>query len=214
VRIARGGGVIVTLAVGLAAAAVVLLPRLQPGAGYAALAALILPLLVLYFFRDPERTPAGGIAPGTAVAPADGRVIAVESGSDTVAVHIYLRLHDLHVIRLPLTARVESMKRTGRGFRPARSRGAAGNHRLRCSCSTEAGVMQVDLVAGLIARRIVPYLAPGTEADRGTRLGLIRFGSRVECRFPPGYRSLVRPGDRIRAGRTIIAVPASREEEE
>jgi len=209
VRIARGGGVIVALAVAVGAGGLILFLYTAAPPAWPALLFLLVPLTALFFFRDPEREPDRSIAPGTALAPADGRVLVFDREEGAWTVQIYLTLFDVHVVRLPLAAQVESCRRSGRGYRSARTPAARANHRLSCVCSGSAGVFEVDLVAGLMARRIVPYLAPGESAERGGRLGLIRFGSRVECRLPAGYRPLCQPGDRIRAGRTPLAEPAA-----
>ncbi len=212
--IARGGGVIVALAIALGGGGFLIGALSDSRTAPLAALGLLLPLAAAVFFRDPERRPPRGIAPMTALAPADGRVVAVEAEEDGCAIHIYLTLFNVHVVRLPLDARIQTWARSGRGWWPAWSRGAGANPRLGYVCTTAAGEMRVDLVTGLIARRIVPYLAPGQSAARGGRLGLIRFGSRVELRLPADYRPLCRPGARVRGGRTPVAAPAAGEGEE
>ncbi len=166
------------------------------GAGVAAVAT--------WFFRDPERTATG---PGI-VAAADGVVRAVtreQSGATTIST--YLNLLDVHVTRAPMDATVLDRNHRPGDHRRASSGAADANERLRWTLDTEYGVVVLTQYAGLVARRIVAYREPGAVLRRGDRIGLIRFGSRVDVTLPHGVSALVQPGQRLRAGASVIAEP-------
>ena len=208
-RIARGGGVFI---VGALVPLLAAWPPLWPDSSMApVLLAGIgtgLLMLFLWFFRDPERGPAAPLGYAAATAPADGRVLSIREEPEGCRIVVFLSLFDVHVTRSPLAGRVLSLRRAGGGGLPAFHRLAGGNARVVTEVQTADGAMTVTQITGLFTRRIVPYLSPGEDLARGARLGLIRFGSRVEVTLPAGYRSEVRVGDRIAAGRTVIALPA------
>ncbi len=170
---------------------------------------LLLTAGALWFFRDPRREPVAGTDPRAALSPADGWVVAVQPGEvgegGGSRLSVYLSLADVHVVRLPLPARILAQRRERGTHRSARGAEAAGNTRLVSECETAEGAMRLTLVTGRVARRIVPYLGPGQAGERGERFGLIRFGSRVELQLPPGYDLEVAAGNRVRAGWTPIA---------
>jgi len=157
---------------------------------------------VLWFFRDPER--ATEAPPGSALSPADGRIIKVDEHERRVS--IFLDIFDVHVCRAPVAGRIESMVHTpGRFLAAFKDAASEHNERTAIELGVPGGRMIVVLVAGLVARRIVTRVASGQSVDRGQRIGLIRFGSRVDIELPPGYRPAVRLGDRVRGGLTEIA---------
>jgi phosphatidylserine decarboxylase len=202
VQVARGGGGFVLGAVGTALAGLLAGQREIGAIG------LALTAVTLWFFRDPRREPPAGTDPRDALSPADGRVVAVQSGEGGGAgsrLAVYLSLGDVHVVRLPVAARILAQQRKRGTHRSAAGADAAGNARLVSECETAGGVMRLTLVTGRVARRIVPYLGPGQAGGRGERFGLIRFGSRVELQLPPDYVPGVTAGDRVRAGQTPIA---------
>jgi len=216
VRIAVGGRGPVFGAVGVTAIGLVLVLLGIVGLGWGlTLAGLAGTLLGLWFFRDPEREPAPGTPAAAALAPADGRVIDVRVGADgRTHLAIYLDLRDVHVARTPLPADFIDRRREGRGHRHAASAGAGSNVRLAFAARTDRGPLELVLITGLIARRIVPYVGSGDRLDRGGRVGLIRFGSRVETRLPSGFITTVHKGQRVRAGVSVVALPPLGEEEE
>lgn len=158
--------------------------------------------LALSFFRDPEREPDG---PGF-LAAADGLIRDVSRREDgRWVVSTYLSLRDVHVTRAPEDATV-----VGQDYRPGAHRAAFGEHahsneRLSWLLETAHGPMALVQYSGAVARRIVPYAYAGAEVARGARIGLIRFGSRVDVTLPTGVVPLVVVGVRVRAGRTPIA---------
>lgn len=157
-------------------------------------------LAVLWFYRDPARS---NEAPGL-LAPADGRVRAVEADGDRVRLAIFLNLWDVHVVRAPWAGRVADRTRVAGHRSPAFLERAAEN----------AGVAfdivggSVVLRAGVLARRVRPYVGTGEAVDRGERIGHIALGSRVDVVLPPAVGLgdvVVSVGDRVRAGETVIA---------
>ena len=173
--------------------------------GFAALTAF-----VLAFFRNPARPVAGGER--DVLAPADGRVLAVdeledERGRKGLRIGIFLSVFDVHVNRAPLAGRVVSIERSGSRFLAAYDpRGERENVRLRMELELGDGRrIAVTQITGLIARRIVCHPQLGEWLPRGARYGLIRFGSRTDVWLPLGSQALVRRGDRVRGGATLIA---------
>lgn len=196
-RIAPGGflATIAALAVGALAAAVGLWP-VALGAGMAAAA-------ILGFYRDPERTPAGA----GPVVPADGRVTAVrETDSGRVQVTIFLNVWNVHVVRSPAGGRVGRLERVDGHRRPAFLESAADN----AGIALDMDGWTVTMRAGLVARRVRPYVAVSDALERGQRIGHIAFGSRVDVFAPPTVPTAaidVAEGDRVRAGRTVLVTP-------
>ncbi len=190
------------------------LPYVLPGAVAAAVAAAageLFPALGLAllaaalgaFFRDPERHTD---APADAVlSPADGRVVEVHSGDGGVMLAIFLSVFNVHVTRAPLAGTLRQWERISGGYAMAFRPRAAHNARHRVQIDTESGAADLSLIAGAVARRVVPFVAPPQELARGQRIALIKFGSRAELRLPAGYTAVVSVGDRVRAGQTVIA---------
>ncbi|MDE2761883.1 MAG: phosphatidylserine decarboxylase family protein [Gemmatimonadota bacterium] len=177
---------------------------------------LALTLFVAYFFRDPERHPPQD--PRLVVAPADGRVISVgpADGEDfmdgtATRVTIFLSIFDVHVQRAPLGGRVARYsRRPGRFVAAWREEAGTGNERASLGIDTGSGPVLVRQIAGLVARRIATYPREGDTVARGDRIGLIRFGSRVDLFVPAQWPVAVQPGDRVRGGETPVArMPAA-----
>lgn len=190
--IARGGRAFVAAS---AAGSAVTLPFSV--AGFAALVSLT--AFLAFVFRDPKRTSGEGI-----VAPADGLVREVDF--DRGLISTYLALRNVHVTRLPVDGTVESAQRSRGRHAPAFSKRVERNERVDVRLRTAIGTVDVVLMAGALARRIVPYVDAGEVRHKGERLGLIRFGSRVDLYLPKDrVRILVQKGQRIRAGVTMVA---------
>jgi phosphatidylserine decarboxylase len=164
---------------------------------------------VLFFFRDPERRiPAG---PGLIVSPADGRVLAVEpaevEGEQRTRVGIFLSVFDVHVNRSPLQGTIERVEyRPGRFHVASTSRAGEENEQNIVIIEGEQTRVVVKQIAGILARRIEFWKRVGDSLARGERVGMIRFGSRVEVLLDPRYRVQVRPGEHVRGGSSILAV--------
>ncbi|RLF64812.1 MAG: phosphatidylserine decarboxylase family protein [Thermoplasmata archaeon] len=149
-------------------------------------------IFFLFFFRDPHREIMEGI-----VSPADG--IVMESGRK---VAIFMNLWNVHVNRAPVSGKIMEMKHTPGKHSPAfREKGE--NERLSIKMDTEIGTVKVVQIAGIIARRIVPYVKEGDKIKKGEKIGIVRFGSKVEVYLPDNVRVVVEQGDKIKAGQTI-----------
>jgi phosphatidylserine decarboxylase len=172
---------------------------------------LPLSLWIPFFFRDPERS--GPRGDHLALAPADGRIISVDSLEEpeylkgsAQRVSIFMNVFDVHVNRHPLDGQVEYADyRPGRFFNASLDKASQHNERSTLGVRTAHGRMLVRQIAGLVARRIVTDAQLDTTVRQGERLGLIRFGSRVELYLPTGWRVRVSKGDRAYAGVTVIA---------
>ena len=161
-----------------------------------------LALVMLNFFRDPERA---GSAPGI-LAPADGVVQSIDEWEDgRTRVATFMNPFNVHVNRAPLAGRVASVEHVSGGFVPAFNKESERNERVVWHFETEVGDLEVHQIAGTLARRIVPYLAAGAKVAKGERIGIIRLGSRVDVYLPPGIAPAVRVGDKMVAGETVLA---------
>ena len=196
----------------------VLAAALGAGAGAAALAVgpwlggalLALALFTLAFFRNPARAIPGDER--TVVAPADGRVLEAgeilrPDGTRAQRVGIFLSVFDVHVNRSPVAGRVVSVERGGTRYLAAFDRRAeTQNVRLELALETARGErVGVVQITGLIARRIVCHPRVGEWVERGSRYGLIRFGSRTDVVLPPEAELRVARGERVRGGKSVIA---------
>ena len=169
-----------------------------------ALPPLIALLFVLFFFRDPERVAPPG--DGLIVAPADGRVCAVEERPDGSRISIFLSLFNCHINRAPVAGRVRETRYTPGRYHPAwQGRASSQNERNHMIIEATSGLFGVTQVAGVLARRIVCTKGPGDTVDRGERIGLIQFGSRTDLHLPAGMKLLVSVGTRVAGGRTVMA---------
>ncbi|MCE5276192.1 MAG: phosphatidylserine decarboxylase family protein [Syntrophaceae bacterium] len=169
----------------------------------------ILPLLfVTWFFRDPDRvTPSGD---DLVISPADGTVLdVVETEEDRVGpcskVSIFMSVFSVHVNRSPVKATVQEVRyRPGTFHVASMGKKTDDNERMIIYLSTDRGMFRVDQIAGLVARRIVCWLTAGQAVEPGEKIGLIRFGSRVECWLPRGFVVTCKRGDKVCAGQTVI----------
>ena len=177
--------------------------------------AAVATLWIAYFFRDPWRvTP---MRAGLLVSPADGVVVSVASAappSEVAAgetefcrIGIFLNVLDVHVVRAPAGGRVAALRYTrGRFFNASLDKASADNERLAIRITPPDGPAIVFvLIAGLIARRIVCDLYEGQEIAAGQRIGIIRFGSRVDIYCPPTYVPMVAAGQRMIGGESVLA---------
>src|SRR5580658_3690560 len=164
----------------------------------------ILAAFCLYFFRDPERAvPSGPFA----VSPADGKVVAIlPDAAGAQRVSIFLNIFDVHVNRSPIAGKVMCVKYKKGQFLVA-SKEAASHSNEQNVITVEGGGSRVVFtqIAGLIARRIVCFKKAGDVVDAGERVGLIKFGSRVDVFLGPEWELAVRVGERVAAGSSVIA---------
>ncbi len=160
---------------------------------------LVVSLFLLYFYRDPQRTIESGI-----VSPADGLVQRAEIKKGMVYFSIFMNVHNVHVNRSPFDGRVISIKHKSGGYLPAFSKDSDKNERLLTKIETSIGVMKVVQIAGVLVRRIVSYVKPNSEVEKGERIGLIHFGSRVDLSFESaGIDISVKKGDKVLAGQKL-----------
>jgi phosphatidylserine decarboxylase len=195
-----------------AAVATVLLLVVSKPAGWVALVVI---LWIIYFFRDPWRvTP---LREGVLVSPADGIVTSVEfappppeldmGNAEVARIGIFLNLFDVHVNRAPIGGRVAALRYTkGRFLNAGGDEASVHNERMAIRVSPPTGPeIAFVQVAGLVARRIVCDLREGQRIATGQRIGIIRFGSRVDVYCPPPYATMVVAGQRMVGGETVIA---------
>ena len=165
---------------------------------------LLLAAFVAFFFRDPQRR----VPPDAAiiVAPADGKVVRIEPVPGGTRVSIFLSLFNVHVNRSPIAGRIEAMEyRRGR-FKAAFEHSASVENEQ--NAITVNGEVRVTFsqIAGVIARRIVCWKKVGDVVEKGERIGLIRFGSRVDIVFPPDSRVTVALWDAVHGGSSPIGM--------
>jgi phosphatidylserine decarboxylase len=185
----------------------------QGGALWWALAVawLLLSAWVLAFFRDPERR--WSLGDRLIVAPADGKVVSVLEteepaffGGPALRISIFMNVFDCHVNRYPTDGTVAYRHyNAGKFLHAASEKSSLDNEQSSVGLATHRGKVLIRQIAGLIARRIVTDHAVGTAVRQGQRMGMIRFGSRVDLFLPVGTRALVRVGDTTRVGVTVVA---------
>lgn len=171
----------------------------------------ILTLFTVYFFRNPRRSLPG--AANELLSPADGRImdiILVREESclhrEMLRVRIFLNIFNVHINRVPVAGTIKKIERAGTKYLAAfKEQAGALNVRNYLLMDTAYGEILIVQITGLIARRLVCWVQPGDVLSRGERFGLIRFGSCTEMYVEPGTEILVKEGDQVRGGETIIA---------
>lgn len=160
---------------------------------------------VVNFFRDFERqTPQGD---GIFIAPADGKVIRAESTDNGLRVDIFMNIFDVHVNRAPMAGEITSIEYVeGKFVNASFDNASTENERNRFEMETNNGMkIAFTQISGLIARRIISYVSVGDKVAAGQRIGMIRFGSRVDCNIPKGFELNVKVGDKVSSATTILA---------
>ena len=164
-----------------------------------ALIAVALGVGVLWFHRDPNRTP-----PESGVlAPADGHVSVIRKEGDQLRIGIFMNVTDVHVNRAPMAGTVKTVEHRPGAYKPAFSKASDRNERVVIDC----GEYELALIAGWFARRIHPYVEPGDKLIRGQRIGHVSFGSRADVVLPADYSSddlRIQHGDAVTAGETQL----------
>lgn len=174
-------------------------------------ALFLLAVWLLVFFRDPDRS--GPRGDPYVIAPADGKVVDVAVVDEPMylkaratRVSIFMSVFDVHVNRYPATGTIELLRyHKGKFLHAASEKASLDNEQASVGLRTARGPVLVRQIAGLIARRIVTDGKPGAQAVQGERLGMIRFGSRVDLFIPVAGRVRARVGERVRAGVTVVA---------
>jgi phosphatidylserine decarboxylase len=167
-------------------------------------------LFIFYFFRDPERVIP--TEPGAVVSPADGRVVVIveeplgEGGPIGRRISIFLSIWDVHVQRAPVAGRVGSVVyKPGKFYAALRSAASEKNEQNVISIVTDGGTLVFKQIAGAIARRVLFWKTEGDTVARGERVGMIRFGSRVDIWLPMEAEVAVRRGQMVKGGESVLA---------
>ena len=169
----------------------------------AALGWLVLTAFMAYFFRDPQRTVPG--EENIVVAAADGRVTRVETRAEGQFVSVFLSPLDVHINRAPIAGRITKIDYIRGKKNPATSDEASlVNERNALTIEGERMTVVCTQIAGIVARRIVCWSKPGDELALGEKFGLIKFSSRTDLLMPSDVEVLVKVGDRVTGGETII----------
>jgi len=177
--------------------------------GYLAGVPVVLALFFLWFFRDPSRKSPAGY--GLIVSPADGKVDEAEwietTAGSRLRVTIFLNVFDVHVNRVPVGGTVELVEfREGQFLNAMRSDSALHNEQTMVTIDAGGYSVSFKQIAGLLARRIVCNLRVGDKVERGQRMGLIKFGSRVDVLIPAEAKLRVKVGQRVKGGSSVLAV--------
>jgi phosphatidylserine decarboxylase len=173
------------------------------GNWYISAAAFMGLLFMIFFHRDPDRLPQSeGM-----LSPADGRIIQATPEKVTV----FMGFGDVHVNRSPLDGTIISVEQRKGTHLPAFLNRSCQNQQNRIRIDTEDGEIQLCQITGTFVREIICYVKPGDHVLRGERIGMIRFGSRVETTIPRGYKLQVAIGDSVRAGKTVLAIKCNSE---
>jgi phosphatidylserine decarboxylase len=165
-------------------------------------------LFTFYFFRNPERVIPN--EPGAVVSPGDGRVVVVTEepfeGRPGKRISIFLAVWNVHVNRAPAKGVISKMEyRPGKFLAAMRERASVENEQNVYSLTTDAGEMVFKQIAGLIARRVVSWKKTGDQVERGERIGLVRFGSRVDVWVPKEAEIVVKLGQSVKGGSSVLA---------
>ena len=171
----------------------------------------VVALWVAYFFRDPERT--GDRGEQLVIAPADGKVVLISDvdepafmGGKARRVSIFMNVFNVHVNRYPVSGVVRYVQyNAGKFLNAAAEKSSLENEQMSVGIETARGRVLTRQIAGLIARRIVTYSKAGESVQQGDRMGLIRFGSRVDVFVPVSATVRVKIGEMTVAGTSVIA---------
>lgn len=203
------------IAIGWGLAGVVAYAAVRWSAWWWGVEVLLVPLAVwlLVFFRNPDRT--GPRGDRVVIAPADGRIVSVIETDEPAFLHgralrlsIFMSVFDVHVNRYPVSGTVAYRNyNAGQFLHAAADKASLDNEQSSIGLQGPRGAVLVRQIAGLIARRIVTDATVGDRATQGARLGMIRFGSRVDVYLPLAAHATaqVRVGDRVAAGTTVLA---------
>jgi len=170
--------------------------------------AVLLALFFLWFFRDPERVVPG--APGAVVSPADGRVThvaqIVQDGRPHLRISIFLSVFDVHVNRSPIGGVIRHVRyERGKFLNAMNAASAERNEQNIVTVEGEGQTAVFKQIAGLLARRIVFTKKAGDRVERGERIGMIKFGSRVDVLLDPSANPQIKVGDHVKGGSSVLA---------
>jgi len=198
VRIVKEGIPYIVVPLLLAAAAAVL------GFWWVAGFLLLLTLFMAFFFRDPKRVPPSD--PDVVVSPADGKVTRISpAGADSTVVSIFLSPLDVHINRSPIPGKiVDVLYSPGKFLMATNEKASLVNEQNALTIQGEKITVVCKQIAGILARRIVCWKAEGDSLGLGERFGMIKFSSRTDVLLPANVRVIVKEGDRVRGGTTVI----------
>jgi phosphatidylserine decarboxylase len=194
---------------GLALIAVAVVVHLFTGGWLWAVVPLLLAAFFLWFFRDPRRTVPQG--EGLVVSPADGKLTAIEHvitpTGECMRLSIFLNVFDVHVNRSPIGGTLREVRyQKGEFLNAMNPESAEKNEQNLVVVESDDGYeVSFKQIAGLLARRIVFNRKTGDRLERGERVGLIKFGSRVDVLVPAHAELRVKKGDRVQGGATVLA---------
>jgi phosphatidylserine decarboxylase len=164
---------------------------------------LALALFVTFFFRDPERIFV--VEHNQVLSPADGRVVSIRKEHGNEALSIFLSVFDVHINRAPIEGVIHKIEyKKGKFLAAFDERASIENEQNSITIENSGRAVRFVQIAGLIARRIVCWKREGEKLHAGERIGLIKFGSRVDVFLPEGSRWTVVKGQKVRAGKTVI----------
>jgi len=180
------------------------------GLKFIAILFLIITFFTLNFFRDPERIPPK--EEGIVISPADGKVVDISRakdpflGEEREKISIFMNIFNVHVNRAPVSGKIQQIRYIkGKFLNASLDKASEFNERNMLRITTEDGDFTVVQIAGLIARRIVCWVRESEEVAISQRIGLIKFGSRVDLYLPPGYKIKVSNGQKVIAGLSVVA---------
>lgn len=170
---------------------------------YASAVFFFLTLVIMLFFRDPKRRVPEGEK--LILAPADGRIVRCDDTAGSESLSIFLSMFDVHVTRSPVSGKVKSVNfRRGKFFAANKDKAQQANQRNEIEIETGSGTLRMNQVAGAIARRTIFRPEPGQSVRAGERVGIIRFGSRVDLAMPEDSQLDVHLKQKVVAGETIL----------
>ncbi len=180
--------------------------------GYLTLAFAVVTLFMMFFFRDPPRK--GDYLPGQLISPADGKVVIVKETVDSflfqqkvLQISIFLSPMDVHINWIPISGQVIYQQyHSGKFFPAFEEKASLANEQMHLGIETPHGKILMKQIAGILARRVVCYPRLGDEVTTGQRMGLMKFGSRIDLLLPLGTKVDVKMGDRVKGGITPIAI--------
>jgi phosphatidylserine decarboxylase len=171
---------------------------------------LFLWILVLYFFRDPFRDIIG--SPELVVSPGDGEIKDITQINDEdlkislVRIGIFLSVFDVHVQRIPINGKVSFVThKTGKHLPAYASTASQENEQILMGLETDRGIVLVNQISGILARKCLNFTRPGDQVIKGQRYGLIKFGSRVELFLPLSAKLSCQVGETVKGGLTVLA---------
>jgi len=168
-----------------------------------AIVLLVLCAFVVYFFRDPERSFA--LSGSQVLSPADGKVVSVRKENDLEVLSIFLSIFDVHINRAPVSGEITRIEyKKGKFLAAFDERASNENEQNSITIDHDGHPVRFVQIAGLIARRIICWKKEGEKIAAGERIGLIKFGSRVDVFLPSGSTINVKVGQKVRAGETVI----------